>query len=70
MAQRPLIATLGAFLDAALRPPTALARTIVIVLAVKFVAVMAMAAYFHFVNQHAVADAAAIGRLLGPASLP
>jgi len=43
---------------------------VVIVLAAKLIAVAAMGVYFHFANQHVVADAAAIGRLLGPASLP
>jgi len=70
MSQRPLIASLLAFLGAALRPPSALARAIVIVLAVKFVAVSAMAVYFHFVDQHVEANAAAVDRLLGPATLP
>jgi len=59
-----------AFIGAGLRPPTALARAIVIVLAAKLIAVAAMGVYFHFANQRVVADAAAIGRLLGPASLP
>ena len=70
MSPRPLIASLAAFIGAALRPPTALARAIVIVLAAKLIAVAAMGVYFHFANQHVMADAAAIGRLLGPASLP
>ncbi len=70
MSQRPLIETLAAFLGAGLRPPTALARAIVVVLAAKLVAVAAMSVYFHFANQRVVVDAAAIGRLLGPASLP
>ena len=70
MSQRPLIATLAAFIGAGLWPQSALARAIVIVLAAKLVAVAAMIVYFHFANLHVVADAAAIGRLLGPASLP
>lgn len=70
MPQRPLIASLLAFLGAALRPPSALARAIVIVLAVKLVAVATMAVYFHYAKQHVVANAAAVDRLLGPASLP
>lgn len=70
MPQRPLIASLVAFLAAAVRPPSALARAIVIVLAVKLIAVAAMAVYFHFYDQHVVANAAAVGRLLGPATLP
>ena len=70
MSPRPLLASLLAFIGAGLRPPTALARAIVIVLAAKLIAVAAMGVYFLFANQHVVADAAAIGRLLGPASLP
>jgi cell shape-determining protein MreD len=70
MPQRPLIASLLAFFDAALRPPSALARAIVVVLAAKLIAVTAMVVYFHFANQHVVADAAAIDRLLSPVSLP
>jgi hypothetical protein len=70
MLQRPLIETMAAFIGAALRPPTALARAIVVVLAAKLVAVAAMGVYFHFANQHVAVDAAAIGRLLGPATRP
>ena len=70
MPQRPLIASLLAFLGAALRPPSALARAIVIVLAVKLVAVATMAVYFHYAKQHVAANAAVVDRLLGPASLP
>jgi len=70
MPQRPLIASLAAFIDAGLRPTTPLARAIVIVLAAKLAAVAVMTVYFYFANQHVVADAATIGRLLGPASLP
>lgn len=70
MMQRPLLASFAAFIGAARRPPTPLARAIVAVLTAKLVAVAAMIVYFHFVNQHVVADAAAVGRLLGPSALP
>jgi len=70
MLQRPLLASFAAFVCAARRPPTPLARAIVTVLTAKLVAVAAMAVYFHFTNQRVVADAAAIGRLLGPSALP
>jgi hypothetical protein len=70
MVSRPVLASLAAFISAGLRPKTALARAIVFVLAAKLIAVAVMIVYFHFANQHVVADAAAIGRLLGPASLP
>lgn len=67
MLQRPLLASLVAAVQ---RSPTPLARAIVTVLTVKLVAVAAMAIYFHFASQHVVANAAAVGRLLGPATLP
>ena len=70
MSPRPVLASLAAFVGAGLRPSTALARAIMIVLAAKLVAVLAMIVYFHFANQHVVADATAISRLLGPSSLP
>ena len=70
MSQRPVLASLVAFIGAGLRPSTALARAIVIVLAAKLIVVAAMMVYFHFADQHEVADATAISRLLGPSSAP
>ena len=70
MSQRPVLASLVAFIGAGLRPSTALARAIVIVLAAKLIAVAAMIVYFHFADQHVVADATAISRLFGPSSAP
>ena len=67
---RPLLSSLRAFVGAARRPPTALARAIVTVLTIKLVAVTGMFVFFYFTKQHVTADAAAIGRLIGPASLP
>ena len=70
MSARHVLASLAAFIGAGLRPPTALARAIVVVLAAKLIVVAAMIVYFHFANQHVVADAAAISRLLSPSALP
>ena len=65
-----MFSSLRAFMGAARRPPTALARAIVTVLAIKLVAVAGMFVFFHFAKQNVTADAAAISRLIGPASLP
>jgi hypothetical protein len=70
MASRPVLASLAAFISAGLRPTTVLARAIVVVLAAKLIAVMAMMVFLFFANQNAVVDAAAISRLFGPSSLP
>jgi hypothetical protein len=70
MSSRPLLASLAAFVSEGLRPTTALARAIVVVLAAKLIAVAAMMFFVLFADQHAVVDAAAIGHLLGPSSAP
>jgi amino acid transporter len=70
MSSRPVLASLAAFISAGLRPATPLARAIVIVLAAKFIAVVAMTVFLFVADQNAVVDAATVGRLLGPASLP
>ena len=67
MSPRPVLASLAAFIGAGLRPQSPLARAIVVVLAIKLVAVLGMTAYFNFTD-HAAADAAAISRVLGPSS--
>ena len=67
---RPVLASLAAFVSAGLRPRGLLARAIVVVLAAKLIAVVAMMAFSHFADQHAVVDAAAVSRLLGPSSRP
>jgi len=68
MSPRPVLASLVAFIGAGLRPSTALARAITVVLAAKLIAVVAI--FLFFANQHVVVDAAAISRVLGPSSLP
>jgi hypothetical protein len=67
---RPLLSSLAAFVGAALRPRSLLARAIVTVLAIKLIAVAGMAVYAHFSDQSAAVDAAAVDRLLGPSSRP
>jgi hypothetical protein len=64
----PLLSSLAAFLSAAIRPGSLLARAIVIVLAIKLVAVAGMAVYAHFTDQSASIDAAAVERLIGPST--
>ncbi len=67
--RRPVLSSLAAFLGAAVRPPTVLARAIVTVLSIKLLAIVAMLVFFHFSNQQLAADATAIGRLIGPVSI-
>ncbi|HEX5211258.1 MAG TPA: hypothetical protein VFW22_05945 [Pseudolabrys sp.] len=66
----PLLSSLAAFIGAAFRPRSLLARAIVTVLAIKLVAVVGMAVYAHYTDQRPSIDAAAVGRLLGPAARP
>ena len=67
---RPLLSSLAAFVVAALRPQSLLARAVVTVLAIKLIAVAGMGVFAHFSDQSAAVDAAAIDRLLGPSSHP
>lgn len=66
MLQRPVLASLAAFIGAGLRPTTPLARAIVAVLAAKLVAVTAMMIFQFFNDAKTVVDAATITRLLAP----
>ena len=68
MSPRPVLASLAAFIGAGLRPQSPLARAIVVVLAIKLVAVVTMMIAQSFVLPHTAADAAAISHLLGPSS--
>lgn len=67
---RPVLSSLAAFVGAAFRPRGMLARAIVIVLAIKLIAVAGMAMFAHFSDQSATIDAAAVDRLLGPSARP
>ena len=62
----PLLSSLAAFIGAAFRPRTMLARAIVIMLAIKLVAVAGMAVVAHFTDQSASLDAAAVDRCSAP----
>ena len=64
--QRPIIASLAAFIGAGLRPTTPLARAIVVVLAAKLIAVAAMMVFQYFSDPKIAVDVAVISRLLGP----
>mgnify|MGYP001598707176 FL=1 len=64
----PLLSSLAAFIGAAWRPRSLLARAIVTVLAILRVAVIGMAVYAHFTDRSASIDAAAIERLIGPSA--
>ena len=66
----PLLSSLAAFVGAAFRPSGLLARAIVTVLAIKLVAVAGMAVVAHFTDQSASIDAAAVDRMIGPATRP
>jgi uncharacterized PurR-regulated membrane protein YhhQ (DUF165 family) len=71
MSPRPVLASLAAFIGAGLRPPSPLARAIVIVLAAKLIAVVVMTVFFlFFANQESVVNAAAVGHWLGPSPPP
>ncbi len=67
---RPLFVSLAAFVQAGLRPKSALARAIVAVLVLKLVAVAAMMVYRHYEDRSAVADPAGVAYRLGPSSTP
>jgi len=66
----PVLSSLAAFVGAAFRPRGVLARAIVLVLTIKLIAVAGMAAYAHFTDRSGSIDAAAVNRLIGPASRP
>jgi len=66
----PVLSSLAAFIGAAFRPRSMLARAIVLVLTIKLIAVLGMAAYAHFTDQSGAIDAAAVNRRIGPASRP
>jgi hypothetical protein len=70
ISRHPVLSSLAAFLGSAIRPRSMLARAIVLVLALKLVAVIGMAIYAHYTDQSAAVDAAAIDRLIGPSRHP
>jgi hypothetical protein len=66
----PILTSLAAFAQAAVRPQTLLARAIVAVLVIKLFAVGGMMLVQHYADRSAVADAAGVADRLGPSSLP
>jgi len=67
---QPILASLAAFVQAGLRPRTALARAIVTVLIIKLVAIAGMAIGQRYLDRSAVADPAGVAQRLGPSSMP
>lgn len=65
-----ILSSLGAFLGAALRPQTPLAKAIVTVLAIKLIAVAGIGAFMLAGRGQAPVAADAMARLLGPSVSP
>jgi hypothetical protein len=64
-----IISSLAAFLAAGVRPPTALAKAIMLVLALKLLAITAASIFLFSSNERPAVDPGAISRLIGPSSL-
>jgi hypothetical protein len=64
-----VLSSLAAFLAAGVRPPTPLARAIVLVLIVKLIAIMAVGVFLFSSSGRLVVDSATVSRLIGP-SMP
>ena len=64
-----VLSSLAAFLAAGARPPTPLAKAIVLVLAVKLMAIAAIGAFLSSSTERMVVDSITVSRLIGP-SLP
>ena len=62
---RAILASLGAFAAAGLRPRTALAKAIVLVLVIKLIGVTAMRIYLSIGNVEPAVDAAMMARVIG-----
>ena len=67
---KAVLVTLAEFLRAGLRPQTPLARAVVLALAVKVVAIMAIWLAFFSGDAQLPADASAMARLIGPSAPP
>ena len=63
----PVVATLHEFLRTAMRPRTALAKAIVVMLGVKLAFLLAMAAFLALGESRPVVDGVTMARLIGPA---
>jgi hypothetical protein len=63
-----IFSSLAAFAAAAARPPTPLARAIVVVLFVKLLAIISIKLLMFPDNARPVSDANAVARIVGPAA--
>jgi hypothetical protein len=61
-----VLSSLAAFLAAGVRPPTPLARAIVLVLVVKLMAIAAIGVFLFSNSGRMVVDSTRISRLIGP----
>jgi hypothetical protein len=65
-----VLSSIVAFLAAGVRPPTALARSIRLVLAIKLVAIAGIGAVMLASRSGPAVDAPAVARLIGPPASP
>jgi hypothetical protein len=65
---RAIFSSLTAFVSAGVRPRTALAKAIVLVLVLKLIGIAGIKLFMFPDNARPVADAAAIARLVGPST--
>jgi hypothetical protein len=63
-----ILSTLGAFLGAGVRPPTPLAKAIMVVLVIKLVAIAGIGVFLASDARRPVVDPIAVSRLIGPST--
>jgi hypothetical protein len=61
-----IMSSLAAFLAAGVRPPTLLAKAIVLVLTLKLLAIAAASIFLFSTNERPTVDPGAVSRLIGP----
>ena len=64
-----VISSLAAFLAAGVRPPTPLAKAIMLVLTLKLLAITAASIFLFSINERPTVDSDAVSRLIGPLPL-
>ena len=65
-----VISSFAAFLAAAVRPPTPLAKAIMLVLTLKLLAIAAASIFLFSINERPTVDPGAVSRLIGPSPSP
>jgi hypothetical protein len=65
-----VMSSFAAFLAAGVRPPTPLAKAIMLVLVLKLLAITGAGVFLSSRNQRPVVDPAAVSRLIGPSPSP